>query len=158
MVIKFIAVGKLKEKYWKDAFQEYGKRLTKYSKVELIEIDEEKISIENESMMKISKEKEGKRILKKIANNDYVILFDVQGKAMDSLELAKKIQDLIDKGNANLCFVLGGSYGFSDEVYARSQTKISMSKMTFPHQFARIMAIEQVYRAFKINNNEKYHK
>lgn len=157
-MIKFIAVGKLKEKYWKDAFQEYGKRLTKYSKVELIEIDEEKISIENESMMKISKEKEGERILKKIANNDYVILFDVQGKAIDSLELAKKIQDLIDKGNANLCFVLGGSYGFSDEVYSRSQAKISMSKMTFPHQFARIMAIEQVYRAFKINNNEKYHK
>ncbi len=157
-MIKFIAVGKLKEKYWKDAFQEYAKRLTKYSKVELIEIDEEKISIENESMMKISKEKEGERILKKVANNDYVILFDVQGKMVDSVELAKKIQDLIDKGNANLCFVLGGSYGFSDEVYARSQSKISMSKMTFPHQFARIMAIEQVYRAFKINNNEKYHK
>ena len=157
-MIKFIAVGKLKEKYWKDAFQEYAKRLTKYSKVELIEIDEEKISIENESMMKISKEKEGERILKKVANNDYVILFDVQGKMVDSVELAKKIQDLIDKGNANLCFVLGGSYGFSDELYARSQSKISMSKMTFPHQFARIMAIEQVYRAFKINNNEKYHK
>lgn len=157
-MIKFIAVGKLKEKYWKDAFQEYAKRLTKYSKVELIEIDEEKISIENESMMKISKEKEGERILKKVANNDYVILFDVQGKMVDSLELAKKIQDLIDSGNANLCFILGGSYGFSNEVYSRSQANISMSKMTFPHQFARIMAIEQVYRAFKINNNEKYHK
>ena len=157
-MIKFIAVGKLKEKYWKDAFQEYAKRLTKYSKVELIEIDEEKISIENESMMKISKEKEGERILKKVANNDYVILFDVQGKMVDSLELAKKIQDLIDSGNANLCFILGGSYGFSNEVYSKSQAKISMSKMTFPHQFARIMAIEQVYRAFKINNNEKYHK
>ena len=157
-MIKFIAVGKLKEKYWKEAFSEYSKRLTKYTKVELIEIDEEKISVENESMMKISKDKEGERILKKVANNDYVILFDVQGKAMDSIELAKKIQSLIDQGNANLCFILGGSYGFSDEVYARSQSKISMSKMTFPHQFARIMAIEQVYRAYKINNNEKYHK
>ena len=157
-MIKFIAVGKLKEKYWKEAFSEYAKRLTKYTKVELIEIDEEKISVENESMMKISKDKEGERILKKVANNDYVILFDVQGKAMDSIELAKKIQSLIDQGNANLCFILGGSYGFSDEVYARCQTKISMSKMTFPHQFARIMAIEQVYRAYKINNNEKYHK
>ena len=85
-------------------------------------------------------------------------MFDVQGKMVDSLELAKKIQDLIDSGNANLCFILGGSYGFSNEVYSRSQANISMSKMTFPHQFARIMAIEQVYRAFKINNNEKYHK
>ena len=157
-MIKFIAVGKLKEKYWKDAFSEYAKRLTKYTKVELIEIDEEKISVENESMMKISKDKEGERILKKVANNDYVILFDVQGKAMDSVELANKIQTLIDQGNANLCFILGGSYGFSNDVYARSQAKISMSKMTFPHQFARIMAIEQVYRAYKINNNEKYHK
>ena len=157
-MIKFIAVGKLKEKYWKEAFSEYAKRLTKYTKVELIEIDEEKISVENDSMMKISKDKEGERILKKVANNDYVILFDVQGKSMDSIELAKKIQSLIDQGNANLCFILGGSYGFSDEVYARSQAKISMSKMTFPHQFARIMAIEQVYRAYKINNNEKYHK
>ena len=157
-MIKFIAVGKLKEKYWKDAFSEYAKRLTKYTKVELIEIDEEKISVENESMMKISKDKEGERILKKVANNDYVILFDVQGKNLDSVELAKKIQGLIDQGQANLCFILGGSYGFSDEVYARSQAKISMSKMTFPHQFARIMAIEQVYRAYKINNNEKYHK
>lgn len=157
-MIKFIAVGKLKEKYWKDAFQEYSKRLTKYSKVELIEIEEEKISIENESMMKISKEKEGERILKKITSNDYVILFDVQGKEYDSVKLASKIQSLIDQGKNNLCFVLGGSYGFSKEVYDRSQDKISMSKMTFPHQFARIMAIEQVYRAFKINNNEKYHK
>ena len=157
-MIKFIAVGKLKEKYWKEAFSEYAKRLTKYTKVELIEIEEEKISIENDSMMKISKDKEGERILKKVANNDYVILFDVQGKALDSVELAKKIQGLIDQGQANLCFILGGSYGFSDEVYARSQAKISMSKMTFPHQFARIMAIEQVYRAYKINNNEKYHK
>ena len=157
-MIKFIAVGKLKEKYWKDAFSEYAKRLTKYTKVELIEIDEEKISVENESMMKISKDKEGERILKKVANNDYVILFDVQGKAMDSVELANKIQTLIDQGNANLCFILGGSYGFSNDVYARSQAKISMSKITFPHQFARIMAIEQVYRAYKINNNEKYHK
>ena len=157
-MIKFIAVGKLKEKYWKEAFSEYAKRLTKYTKVELIEIDEEKISVENDSMMKISKDKEGERILKKVANNDYVILFDVQGKSMDSIELAKKIQSLIDQGNANLCFILGGSYGFSDEVYARSQAKISISKMTFPHQFARIMAIEQVYRAYKINNNEKYHK
>ena len=157
-MIKFIAVGKLKEKYWKEAFSEYAKRLTKYTKVELIEIDEEKISVENESMMKISKDKEGERILKKVANNDYVILFDVQGKAMDSVELANKIQTLIDQGNANLCFILGGSYGFSNDVYARSQAKISMSKMTFPHQFARIMAIEQVYRAYKINNNEKYHK
>jgi len=85
-------------------------------------------------------------------------LFDVQGKEYDSVKLASKIQSLIDQGKNNLCFVLGGSYGFSKEVYDRSQDKISMSKMTFPHQFARIMAIEQVYRAFKINNNEKYHK
>lgn len=157
-MVKFIAVGKLKESYWKDAFNEYAKRLTKFGKVELIEIDEEKISIENESMMKISKDKEGERILKKITNQDYVILFDVQGKQIDSIELAKKIQMLIDQGVSSLCFVLGGSYGFSNDVYARAQAKISMSKMTFPHQFARIMAIEQIYRAYKINNNEKYHK
>ena len=157
-MVKFIAVGKLKESYWRDAFNEYAKRLTKFGKVELVEIEEEKISIENESMMKISKDKEGERILKKITNQDYVILFDVQGKQMDSVELANKIQTLIDQGNASLCFVLGGSYGFSNDVYSRAQAKISMSKMTFPHQFARIMAIEQVYRAFKINNNEKYHK
>lgn len=157
-MIKIIAVGKLKEKYWQEAYQEYAKRLSKFVKLETIEIDEEKINDEKESLINIAKEKEGERILKKIDRNDFVILFDVQGEMKDSLQFAKFLQNKIDSVNGNICFVLGGSYGFSNDVYARCQFKQSISKLTFPHQFARIMAIEQIYRAFKINNNEKYHK
>lgn len=157
-MIKIIAVGKLKEKYWQEAYQEYAKRLTKFIKLETIEIEEEKINDEKESLILIAKEKEGERILKKIERNDFVILFDVQGEMKDSLQFAKFIQNKVDTINGNICFVLGGSYGFSEDVYKRSQFKQSISKLTFPHQFARVMAIEQIYRAFKINNNEKYHK
>lgn len=157
-MLKIIAVGKLKEKHFKDAYDEYEKRLGKFTKIETIEINEEKINDENESNMNLAKTKEGERILKKISDSDYVILFDVQGKMIDSLEFANKMDKYFTSGKSNICFVLGGSYGFSKQVYDRSNELISMSRLTFPHQFARVMAIEQIYRTFKINNNEKYHK
>ena len=157
-MLKIIAVGKLKEKYWQDAYNEYEKRLGKYTKIETIEINEEKLVVENESNIEITKTKEGERILKKIQDNDFVILFYVQGKMYDSVMFANKLEKYFVNGNSNICYVLGGSYGFSKEVYARANELVSISKMTFPHQFARVMAVEQIYRAYKINNHEKYHK
>ena len=157
MKIKIISVGKLKEKYLKDAFNEYAKRLSKYGEVVNIELDEFKINDETESNMKIAINKEGESILSKIKNEDFVLLFDLWGKEIDSLELAK----VIDKSTinySNIAIVIGGSYGLSDEVRKRSNYKLSLSKLTFPHQIVRIIAMEQLYRCFKINNHEKYHK
>lgn len=157
MKIKVIAVGKLKEKYLKDAFNEYKKRLSKYGDVVELEVDEYKISEESDSNIKIAIEKEGERILSKIKNEDFVLLFDLWGKEVDSIELAK----IIDKSLtnfSNIDIVIGGSYGLSDEVRKRSNFKLSLSKLTLPHQMVRVIALEQLYRCFKINNNEKYHK
>ena len=157
MKLKIIAVGKLKEKYLKDAFNEYAKRLSKYGEVVNIELDEYKISDETEANQKIAITKEGESILSKIKPEDFVLLFDLWGKNVDSLELAS----IIDKSTtnfSNIAVVIGGSYGLSDEVRKRSNFKLSLSKLTFPHQIVRIIALEQLYRSFKINNHEKYHK
>ena len=157
MKIKVIAVGKLKEKYLKDAFNEYKKRLSKYGDVVELEVDEYKINEESESNIKIAIEKEGERILSKIKNEDFVLLFDLWGKEVDSIELSK----IIDKSStnfSNIDIVIGGSYGLSDDVRNRSNFKLSLSKLTLPHQIVRVIALEQLYRCFKINNHEKYHK
>ena len=159
MNIKIIAVGKLKEKYLKDAVNEYMKRLSAYAKVEVIEIADEK-EPDNASAKDIEniKNKEGSKILDKIKDREYVILLDVEGKQVSSEDLAGKLADLSLSGDSNLVFVIGGSNGVSEEVRGKADFKLSFSKMTFPHQLMRVILLEQVYRGFKINRGEAYHK
>ena len=151
-MIKIICVGKLKEKYLTSAINEYSKRISKYSKLNIIEVNDiDKGSI-NEIIYK-----EGNDILKYINNKDYVVSLEIDGNSIDSLELARKI-DTTFNNYSNIVFVVGGSYGLSDLVKERSNYSLSFSKLTFPHQLFRVMLLEQIYRAFKINNNEIYHK
>lgn len=159
MNIKIITVGKLKEKYLKEAVIEYMKRLTAYAKVEIIELVDEK-ETENSSLKDIEliKIKEGKRILDKIKERDYLILLDVEGKQISSEDLANKLEDLSLQGKSNLTFIIGGSNGVSEEIKNKSDFKLSFSKMTFPHQLMRVILLEQIYRGFKINKGEPYHK
>lgn len=159
MNIKIIAVGKLKEKYLKDAVNEYLKRLSAYAKVDVIEIADEK-EPDNASAkdIEIIKNKEGSKILDKIKEREYVILLDVEGKLISSEDLAGKLAELSLSGDSNLVFVIGGSNGVSEEVRAKADFKLSFSKMTFPHQLMRVFLLEQIYRGFKINRGEAYHK
>ncbi|MBR3209568.1 MAG: 23S rRNA (pseudouridine(1915)-N(3))-methyltransferase RlmH [Bacilli bacterium] len=149
-MIKIVCVGKIKEKYFVSAINEYLKRLSKYTKVSIVEIADEP-SVEK--ALKI----EGKKILSKIKDDEYVIGLDIEGKAISSLEFAKKI-DSVFLNFSKLTFVIGGSYGLSKEVKDRSNFLVSFSKMTFPHQMFRVILLEQIYRSYKINNNESYHK
>ena len=151
-MIKIIAVGSLKEKYLKEAQEEYKKRLSKYTKLEIIELKDEGLTDKNKTL---SIEEE--RILKKINTKDYIITLEIEGKELDSIEFAKKL-DKIQIENSNITFIIGGSYGLSDSIKKLSNYKLSFSKMTFPHQLFRIILLEQIYRSYKINNNEKYHK
>lgn len=159
MNISIISVGKIKEKYLKLGIEEFSKRLSKYSKLEFIELDDEKCP-ENlsEKDMLIVKEKEGNKILSKIKNNSYVIALAIDGKNLCSEELAKKIGSLAVSGKSHITFLIGGSLGLSDDVLKRADYKLSFSKMTFPHQLMKLILLEQVYRSFRINNNEPYHK
>lgn len=157
MKIKIISIGKLKEKYLKDAVNEYKKRLSKYGEVIDIELDEYKISDETKANIDIAIKKEGISLLSKIKDDDFVLLFDLWGKEVDSVGLAKIIDKSLSSFSA-IALVIGGSYGLSDDVRKRSNFALSLSKLTFPHQIVRVIALEQLYRAFKINNNEKYHK
>ena len=159
MNISIISVGKIKEKYLKLGIEEFSKRLSKYSKLEFIELDDEKCP-ENlsEKDTLIVKEKEGNKILSKIKNNSYVIALAIDGKNLSSEELAEKISSLAVSGKSHITFVIGGSLGLSDDVLKRADYKLSFSKMTFPHQLMKLILLEQVYRAFRINNNEPYHK
>ncbi|MEG2247008.1 MAG: 23S rRNA (pseudouridine(1915)-N(3))-methyltransferase RlmH [Peptostreptococcaceae bacterium] len=159
MNISVISVGKLKEKYLKLGIEEFAKRLTKYSKLDMIELDDEKCP-ENlsEKDMLIVKDKEGKKILSKVKNNSYVIALAIDGKNLSSEELADTISKLAVRGNSHITFIIGGSLGLSDDVLSRADYKLSFSKMTFPHQMMRLILLEQIYRAFRINNNEPYHK
>ncbi len=154
MKITIIAVGSLKEKYLKDAIAEYKKRITRFSDIEIIEIPDESNSKDEKTVKKL----EGARILKKIPEQSYAIFCDLNGKMLDSIEFANKILDVCSYNSSHITFVIGGSLGFSDEVLKRADFKICFSKMTFPHQLMRVILLEQVYRAFKINNNESYHK
>ena len=159
MNISIIAVRKLKEKYLKEAISEYSKRLGRYCKFEIIELQDEKTPDNaSEREEELIKEKEGKSILSKIKDNAYVIAMDLNGKQLTSVEFAKFISDCGIKGNSNLVFVIGGSLGLSQEVIKRADYKLCFSKMTFPHQLFRVMLLEQIYRGYRINNNEPYHK
>ncbi len=157
--ISVICVGKLKENYWREACAEYSKRLRAFCNFSIIEVDEERIH-DNPSPLQIQStiEKEGKRIISKIPNNTKVISMCIEGKQNSSEKLAKKIADIAIEGYSSIAFIIGGSWGISDEVKKLSYMRLSMSEMTFPHQLARVMLCEQVYRAFQINSGGKYHK
>ena len=159
MNIRIVCVGKLKEKNLKEACDEYVKRMTKYSRLDIIELKEAKLpenaSPADEEKVKID---EGKAILSKLFEKEYVITLEVLGKQLSSIELAEKISNLGVSGNADIAFVIGGSLGLSEEVSKRSNFSLSFSKLTFPHQMMRVLVLEQIYRAFKIARNENYHK
>lgn len=159
MKITILAVGKLKEKYWKQAIAEYEKRLGAYSKIEIIEVPDEKAP-ENMSDKEIEqvKEKEGQRLLAKIKAQATVITLEIQGKMLSSEGLAQELQQRMTQGQSDFVFVIGGSNGLHEDVLKRSNYALSFSKMTFPHQMMRVVLIEQVYRAFKIMRGEAYHK
>lgn len=157
--ISVIAVGKLKEKYLKDGCGEYLKRLTPFAKTEVIEIQEERCS-DNPSQSEINNviEKEGERILAKIKKGTTVIPLCIEGKEYDSRDFSKMIESEMLGGTSSIAFVIGGSFGLSDEVKAMGKAKLSFGKLTLPHQLARMVLLEQIYRAFQIMNNGKYHK
>lgn len=157
--INLFLVGNLKEKFLKDAEAEYFKRLSKYASLNKIEIEESKItSFENEILMKKTIDEEGAKISKLIKPNDFVILLDLRGKEMDSILFANKMNEIISSPQyTQIDFVIGGTLGVSDELRKRSNLKLKLSDMTFTHQLTRIILLEQIYRAFKINNNESYH-
>ena len=159
MNVKILCVGKIKEKFFKDAISEYSKRLSKYCSLEIIEVADEKTS-ENASDVEIAlvKDKEGERILKAIKDKDFVIALAILGKQMDSVAFSKYIENLTISCHSSIVFVIGGSLGLSDSVLSRSDFKISFSEMTFPHQLMRVILLEQIYRGMRIINNEPYHK
>ena len=159
MRISIVCVGKIKEKYLKLGIDEFSKRLSKYCKLDVIELDDEKApeNLSDKEMLMI-KEKEGKKILSKIKDNSYVIALAIDGKNLSSEELADTINNLGVRGNSHIVFIIGGSLGLSDEILSRANYKLSFSKMTFPHQLMRLILLEQVYRAYRINSGEPYHK
>jgi len=157
--ISIITVGKLKEKYLKQGIEEYTKRLSSYSKIEIIEVPDEKApEVLSEAEMIQVKEKEGERILAKVSADAHVIALAIEGKQKSSEELAETLDKLATYGKSKVAFIIGGSLGLSSQVLKRADDKLSFSKMTFPHQLMRLILVEQVYRAFRINRGEPYHK
>ena len=144
-MIKIICPGKIKKKYLREAIEDYTKRISKYHKIEIIELEDSNI------------DEEGEKILKHIDDKDYVITLEIKGNSITSEELADKL-DKTFITNSKICFVIGGSYGLSEKVKERSNYKLSFSSFTFPHQLFRVILLEQIYRSFKILNNETYHK
>ena len=159
MKIKIYAIGHLKEAYLKQGINEYLERLKPYTQVEIIEVNDESI-VQNPSQkeIEIAKDKEGLKILKLLKNDEYVIGLDLVKKQPTSPEFAKYLEDKLVLGGSNISFVIGGSYGLSEELKKRCQDRIGLSNMTFLHQMTRLILLEQIYRAFKINRNEVYHK
>lgn len=159
MKIKIIAVGKIKENYLKDGINEYLLRLSAYAKTEIVEVPDSKVKDNpNEGdILKVINE-EGERILSKIKSSEYVINLDLNKKEFDSVEFSKFIESKLVEGGSSITFVIGGSYGLSQKVKDRANYSISLSKMTFLHQMTRLILLEQIYRSFKILNNETYHK
>lgn len=159
MNISIVTVGKLKEKYLKLGIDEYLKRLSAYAKVEVIEVADEKApEVLSELEMIQVKQKEGERILAKISQDTHVIALAIQGKMQSSEGLAESLDKLATYGKSKIAFVIGGSLGLSDEVLNRANEQLSFSKMTFPHQLMKLILVEQIYRAFRINRGEPYHK
>ena len=150
-MIKIICVGKVKENYYREAIEEYLKRLSKYTKVEVIEVND--LNYDKEKTIR----EESKLIIDKLNNNDYKILMDINGEMLDSVSLSKKLNELMIS-NSNITFIIGGSFGVSEELKRMVDYRLSFSILTFPHQLFRVVLLEQIYRCFKIINNEEYHK
>lgn len=156
MNIKIIAVGKIKEQYMKDALKEYEKRLSPFCNFSIIEVNAEQIN--DESLYEKYKELEADRILDSIKNNSFVITLEIKGKSLSSEEFALKIKQISNDGINDVVFVIGGANGLHSKISEISNLKLSFSKMTFTHQMIRLLLTEQIYRAFKINSNEPYHR
>ena len=154
MNIKIIAAGKIKESWLKHAIDEYKKRISKFSGIEIIQIPDSPELQDFEKSMST----EGLKILSRINEKELVIALDLNGKHYDSIEFADKLDKWMVEGGSQIVFIIAGSNGFSKELIDRADYRISLSKLTFPHQFARVILLEQIFRAIKINNNEKYHK
>ncbi|MCR4673660.1 MAG: 23S rRNA (pseudouridine(1915)-N(3))-methyltransferase RlmH [Lachnospiraceae bacterium] len=159
MKITIVCVGKIKEKFYREAIMEYSKRMSKYASLEILEVSDEKTK---ENLSEIEKNKileaEGSRILSKIPDSAFVTTLDIEGKKKDSLGFSNFIESNMNCGNSHLVFVIGGSLGLSSEVKKRGNASLSFSDMTFPHQLMRVILLEQIYRAFRIMRNEPYHK
>lgn len=158
-MIRIIACGKVKEKWMKDGIDEYSKRIQPYEKLEIIEVKDEKTpdnasERDNEKIKQI----EGERLLKNISDDDYVVVLDLAGKELDSVEFSEKIEKIHTSGKNKIDFVIGGSLGLSQEIIKRADFRWKLSVNTFPHQLCRIIVLEQIYRAFRILNHEPYHK
>ncbi|MFJ8264036.1 23S rRNA (pseudouridine(1915)-N(3))-methyltransferase RlmH [Rummeliibacillus sp. NPDC094406] len=159
MSITIISVGKLKEKYLKMGIEEYAKRLSGYTKIDLIEVPDEKAPEQlSEAEMEIVKKKEGERILAKIAPDHYVIALAINGKMRSSEELSKDLENLMTYGHSKIAFVIGGSLGLHEDVLNRADDKLSFGKMTLPHQLMKLVLVEQIYRSYRIMKGEPYHK
>lgn len=159
MKITVISVGKLKEKYLKDAIAEYAKRLSKYCRLELLEVADEKTPDNaGDAIERAVREKEGERILRYVREDAYIITLEIDGAQLSSEKLAEKIEDLGIQGKSQIIFIIGGSIGLGEEVRKRTDFALSFSKMTFPHQLMRVILLEQIYRSFRIINGEPYHK
>lgn len=159
MKITIAALGKIKEKYFTLAVEEYQKRLSRYCKLEIIELQDEKTpDHSSEGLNRQIKEKEGDRILSAIKEDAFVIALAIEGDMLDSVQLSKKMEKLAVDGISSITFVIGGSLGLDDRILKRADYKLSFSKMTFPHQMMRVILLEQIYRGYRIINNEPYHK
>ena len=159
MKITIYAIGKIKEQYLKDGINEYIKRLKNYAQIEIVEVLDAPIKDEN-SLAEIEKAKniEGERVLKLLKDKDYLISLDLGKKEFDSISFSHFLEDKLVHGGSHISFVIGGSYGLSDDLKKRANDSFSLSKMTFLHQMTRLILLEQIYRSFKLLNNECYHK
>lgn len=159
MKITLVTVGKIKEKFYSDAIAEYVKRLSRYCKLDIIQVADEKTpDSASETVERQIREKEGERILSSIKDGSYVVALAIEGEMVDSVRLSEKISALGVGGTSQIVFVIGGSLGLSDAVLKRADYKLSFSRMTFPHQLMRVILLEQIYRSFRIMNGEPYHK
>ena len=156
--INIICVGKLKENYLKEAISEYSKRLSKYCNLKIIEISDEKLPNKiNDNTIEEVKNKEGLKILENIKKDSYVFPLDLNGKQFSSEEFSEKLENIAVRGFSSITFIIGGTLGISNEVLSKANEMVCFSKMTFPHQLIRVFLLEQLFRAFKISNNETYH-
>lgn len=159
MKITLLVVGKIKEKYFTGAIDEYVKRLSRYCKLEIIEVTDEKTPDHaSESIEAMIRKKEGERLIKYIPEQAYVIALAIEGMMLDSVELSQKIEQLGVGGQSHIIFIIGGSLGLDKEILSRANYQLSFSKMTFPHQLMRVILLEQIYRAYRILSREPYHK
>ena len=159
MKITLLTVGKIKEKFLRDAIAEYSKRLSKYCKLEIIEVADEKTPDHaSEVVEKSIRDKEGERLMRYIRDDDYVITLEIGGKMLDSVAFSRQLENLGIRGQSHIFFVIGGSIGLGDALVKRSDYALSFSKMTFPHQLMRVILLEQIYRSYRIMTNQPYHK